>query len=59
MTRFTLEQSLGLISAVVVSWLMVRTGVAKHQLVIRARGRCAACGRRLRNGACPCTRHAP
>ena len=38
--NFTLEQSLGLISSAAAAWLMVRAGVAKHQFVIRGRGRC-------------------
>jgi hypothetical protein len=59
MTHFTLEHSLGLISSAAAAWLMVRAGAAKHQLLIRPRARCAACGRRLTTGACPCTRHAP
>jgi hypothetical protein len=59
MTHFTFEQSLGLISSAAAAWLMVRAGAAKHQLVIRTRGHCAACGRRLTKGACPCTRQAP
>jgi hypothetical protein len=36
-------------------WAMVRAGVAKGMLKVKAPARCAACGRQKLFGRCPCT----
>jgi hypothetical protein len=52
--HYTLSQSFGAISTLAAAWLMVKAGVAKRGLVVKAPKRCAACGRRRDRRACRC-----
>jgi hypothetical protein len=52
--HYTLSQSFGAISTLAAAWLMVKAGVAKRGLVVKAPKRCAACGRRRDRRTCRC-----
>ena len=43
------------IAVLAVCWLMVWMGSAKRALEVRRHARCAACGRQLGRGPCPCS----
>lgn len=43
------------IAVLAACWLMVWMGSATRTLEVRQRGRCAACGRQLGRGPCPCS----
>jgi hypothetical protein len=52
----TLANPSAWITTLAVGWLMVRFATAKKMLKIRRPERCAACGRQLGRGPCPCMR---
>ena len=52
----TLTNPSALITTLAVGWLMVRFATAKKMLKVRRPERCAACGRQLGRGPCPCMR---
>jgi hypothetical protein len=52
----TLSQTFAFVAGPAVAWLMIRLGESKGRLVARQPGRCAACGRRLTQRTCDCTR---
>jgi hypothetical protein len=54
--QLTLAHMAASFSTVLAGWLMVRAGAGKKMLKIRSREQCAACGRRLERGRCPCIR---
>jgi hypothetical protein len=54
MLQLTFGQSLVMVSTAGAAWLMVRAGVAKKMVELRAPSRCAACGRRLTGKTCSC-----
>ena len=39
------------------AWLMLRAGITKKALRAKIDRRCAACGRQMSAGPCPCTRN--
>ena len=55
MAHLTLGQVLPSLTAGVAASLMVRLGAAEKQLVVRARPKCAACGRRRTRRGCGCS----
>jgi hypothetical protein len=50
-----LAQTAGCAAVAGVAWAMVRAGVAKGALRVKAPARCAACGRQKVWGSCSCT----
>jgi hypothetical protein len=52
--QLTLANVTAYVTSIFVGWLMVQAGAAKKALTIKRRKRCAACGRRLERGRCPC-----
>jgi hypothetical protein len=53
--HLTVAQSMAYIATISAGWLMVRAGVAKNQLKIKASRSCPSCGRKRSNNQCPCT----
>jgi hypothetical protein len=52
--NLTLQQAFAMLSTGGAGWLMLRAGTAKRKLVHKV-SHCAACGRRMKAGRCPCT----
>ena len=53
--HFTLAQAVAWVATLGGAWTIVRAGAAKGVLKMKAPSRCAACGRQMAWGRCPCT----
>jgi hypothetical protein len=52
--HLAIQQTAPALATVAAGWLMVRMGVTKGLIVLRAPSRCPACGRRRTHGRCRC-----
>ena len=53
--HLTVAQSMAYVATISAGWLMVRAGVAKGQLKVKAPASCPSCGRKRSRNQCPCT----
>ena len=53
--HLTVAQSMAYVATISAGWLMVRAGVAKGQLKVKAPTSCPSCGRKRSGNHCPCT----
>jgi hypothetical protein len=53
--QITFAQSIVWITTLAGGWAIVRAGALKGAFKVKEPARCAACGRRMVRGHCPCT----